>query len=68
MKQKLYITKTDLEKILEIVKENGLGEKAFLLIQDNDSGIGYTTTMEYIAEIHSRIATIQFVIADTENW
>jgi hypothetical protein len=68
MKKELYVTKADLEKTLKIVEENDLGEKAFLLIQENHSGIGYTTTMEFLSVLNGRDAAIRIVIADSDAW
>lgn len=63
MKKELYITKKDLEKILRIVEENELGEDTFKLIQENDSGIGYTTDMEFDYVLNGRDATVSIEIA-----
>jgi hypothetical protein len=68
MKKELYITKKDLEKILRIVEENDLGEDTFKLIQENDSGIGYTTDMEFDYVLNGRPATVSVEIATSDEW
>jgi len=67
MKKELYMTKADLEKILKIVEENGIKD-TFRLIQNNDSGIGYTTDMEFDAILNGRAATISMEIATSDEW
>jgi hypothetical protein len=64
---KIYLNKTDIEKILEVIKENDL-EDTFTLIHDNVSGIGYTLDMEFDAELNGRVITAKVNIADSTTW
>ncbi len=64
---KIYLNKTDIEKILEVIEENDL-EDTFTLIHDNTSGIGYTLDMEFDAELNGRVITAKVNIADSSTW
>ena len=64
---KIYLNKTDIEKILEVIEENDL-EDTFTLIHDNTSGIGYTLDMEFDAELNGRVITAKVNIADSNTW
>lgn len=64
---KIYLNKRDVERILEVIKENDL-EETFTLIHDNSSGIGYTLDMEFDTELHGRVITARVAIADSGNW
>jgi hypothetical protein len=64
---KIYLNKRDIERILEVIKENDL-EDTFTLIHDNTSGIGYTLDMEFDAELHGRVITARVHIADSTDW
>jgi len=64
---KIYLNKRDIERILEVIKENEL-EDTFTLIHDSTSGIGYTLNMEFDAELHGRVITARVVIADSTDW
>jgi len=64
---KIYLNKRDIERILEVIKENDL-EDTFTLIHNNNSGIGYTLDMEFDAELHGRVITARVPIADSSDW
>jgi hypothetical protein len=66
MKKKIQINSSDLTKICEIVKENDLVN--FTLIQENDSGIGYTTDLEFETAINGRTATVTISVVDSDTW
>lgn len=57
----------DLEILNKIIQENNV-TGVFKLVQDNSSGIGYTTDIEFDADLHGRLAVIRVPIADTDNW
>ena len=64
---KIYLNKRDIERILEVIKENDL-EYTFTLIHNNNSGIGYTLDMEFDAVLHGRVITARVAIADSSDW
>ena len=64
---KIYLNKRDVERILEVIKENDLKD-TFTLIHDNTSGIGYTLDMEFDAELNGRVITARVPIADSNDW
>lgn len=57
----------DLEILNKIIQENNV-TGVFKLVQDNSSGIGYTTDIEFDTDLHGRLAVIRVPIADTDNW
>lgn len=64
---KIYLNKRDIERILEVIKENDL-ENTFTLIHNGNSGIGYTLDMEFDAELHGRVITARVPITDSNDW
>jgi hypothetical protein len=57
----------DLEVLLQVVKENNVSG-VFKLVQDNSSGIGYSTDIEFDKDLHGRLAVVRVPIAGSDNW
>jgi hypothetical protein len=66
IQKQIMMNSSDLEKICEIVKENSLAN--FKLIQENSSGIGYTTDLEFETSIYGRTATVTISVVDSDTW
>jgi hypothetical protein len=64
--RKITVNLLDLEIINNIVKENNI--ETFVLKQENNSGIGYTTTMEFGFTLNDRDCTVSIPITDQTNW
>ena len=67
MNKSIMMSIQDLEILNKIIQENNV-TGVFKLVQDNSSGIGYTTDIEFDADLHGRLAVIRVPIADTDNW
>jgi hypothetical protein len=65
MKQ-ITVNLFDLEIINDIVKENNID--TFVLKQESNSGIGYTTTMEFGFTLNDRDCTVSIPVTDQRNW
>ena len=63
----IYITKEELEKVLEVIKENQV-EGAVKLMYDSSSGIGSTIDMEFDHILNNRPVVIRTNITDVDNW
>lgn len=66
MNDTILMNREDLELLIQIVKENDI--KFFKLIQQNKSGIGYITDIEFETELNGRSVTAKMEIAGTDNW
>ena len=64
--RKITVNQFDLEIINNIVKENNI--ETFVLKQESNSGIGYTTIMEFGFTLNDRDCTISIPITDQTNW
>lgn len=63
----IYITKKEIDLILEVMKENDV-QGAIKLIYDSSSGIGSTLDMEFDHELHGRSVTVRTNITDSGDW
>jgi hypothetical protein len=68
MKKEIYMSKKDLDKILNIVEKNELDGETFKIIQENDSGIGYTTAIEFDYFLNGRNAVVRMDIVTSDDW
>ena len=64
--RKITVNLLDLEIINNIVKENNI--ETFILKQESNSGIGYTTTMEFGFILNDRDCTVSIPVTDQRNW
>ena len=64
--REIIVNLFDLEIINNIVKENNI--ETFVLNQEKNSGIGYTTTMEFGFTLNDRDCTVSIPITDQTNW
>ena len=67
MNKSIMMTSQDLEILNKVIQENNV-TGVFKLVQDNSSGIGYTTDIEFDADLHGRLAVIRVPIAGVEDW
>ncbi len=63
----MYITKTDVEKILQVMDEFP-DARAYRLECDNSSGIGSIVTLTMETTIKGRAAEVKVDIAGVESW
>ncbi len=63
----MYITKTEVEKILTVMEEFP-DARSYKLESDNSSGIGSILTLTMNMEINGRNAHVKVDIAGVETW
>ena len=63
----IYITKEELELVLQVIKENRV-EGVVKLIYDSSSGIGSIIDMEFDYMLNNRPVTIRTNITDSDSW
>jgi hypothetical protein len=66
MNTTMTATRQDLEVLIQVIKENNI--QHFTLKQQSESGIGYSTQVEYDTYINGREARVSIPITDMENW
>lgn len=64
--KKISVNQNDLKIINDIVKENNV--QTFVLKQENTSGIGYITIMEFSFDLNGRDCIVSIPIADETTW
>lgn len=64
--KKITVNQFDLEIINDIVKENNI--ETFVLKQEKNLGIGYTTTMEFWFTLNDRDCTVSIPVNRSTNW
>lgn len=64
---KVYLTVDELKIINSIVEENEI-KTSILVLQNDGSGIGHLTDVEFEADMHGRIAYIRIPITTVDNW
>lgn len=68
-KQRIFLNKYDLLKILEIIEEfPGYDEKNFEIEYDNSSGIGYSIFMIIKWNVNGVDGDFRIPIADETDW
>ncbi len=63
----MYITKTEVEKILAVMEEFS-DARSYKLASDNSSGIGSILTLTMDMDINNRPVSVKVDIAGVETW
>jgi hypothetical protein len=63
----MYITKTEVEKILAVMEEFS-DARSYKLESDNSSGIGSILTLTMDMDINNRPVSVKVDIAGVETW
>ena len=68
MKTEIWINRTDLKTILEVLDRFGFNDENVKIVQETGSGIGYTTEVQLDHTVHEVFCTVIVPIATHEDW
>jgi hypothetical protein len=69
MKKEIWINRTDLKVILDVLDRFKTGDENVKVVQTTDgSGIGYTTEVQLDHTVHDTFCTVIVPIVTHEDW
>jgi hypothetical protein len=68
MKKEIWINRSDLKAILEVLDKFDVKDENVKIVQNTDGGIGYTTDLEMDHVVHETFCTVIVPIVTHEDW
>lgn len=69
MKKEIWINRSDLKTILDVLDRFKTGDENVKVVQDTDgNGIGYTTELHLEHTVHGTFCTVIVPIVTSERW
>jgi hypothetical protein len=68
MKKEIWINRSDLKKVLEVLDKFDIPDENVKLVQHSGGGIGYTTELELEDTVHGVFCTVTVPIVTNLDW